>query len=146
MTKHRITSSKEPNKNTVVKPVRCSGFSNSADFCTANDMKKSRVDAAITDSQKEIIVAAVDDWATDIGVTVIMVGAQPHLYASAILGVVEDPEPAVVYLRSKTIDCLMKVKNFNKTEATDWYEFEILCFFRGCDLPNKPIFIDDLEI
>ena len=79
------------------------------------------------------------------GITFIGTEDDRHMFADAILGTVDKPHSAVVYLRSKVIEAHMEMGSGDYEEAMEWHEYNTV---RGLDyIPAKegpPIIVDDL--
>ena len=105
------------------------------------------IDAA-TMERRRAIIEAIDAWANDNDVTVLLIGGDEEkvAVADAIAGVTLSPRPAVVYVSCKIIEAFMEFNDWDYETAVDHYGFNTeraLPYYHKED--NPPILIDSVE-
>jgi hypothetical protein len=97
--------------------------------------------------RQQAVVNSVNETFSERGETVLMLGADPNEFALAIVGVVFEPRPAVVYLKSKILKIMMDDNDWSVDEAEEWFEYNTV---RGVEYQpadtNPPIIIYDLAL
>jgi len=99
-------------------------------------------------TRKEII-ASIEAWAEENNFVVTFLGGSMggtrEDYADAIVGTVDEPRPAIVYLRSAVIMALAEMSGGDVASAIEWYDYNIvrgLSYVKPKDGP--PILVDDV--
>lgn len=82
----------------------------------------------MTKKEKSARIAVIDTWADENGYEVIMLGSKAERvdFAPAIIGVTEQPYPAVVYSAEKIVICFMQINKWSYEEAREWFEYNTL--------------------
>jgi len=103
----------------------------------------------MTDDERKEVIEAICCWAEDNEFDVTFLGTPQdrHLYADAIVGTVDSPRPAIVYLRSKVIEVLRSMGSGDYEEAVEMYEFNTVRTLPYIKDEEGPfILVDDIII
>ncbi len=98
-------------------------------------------------TRQQDTINRINDIFKERGETVLMLGSEPTEFADAIVGVVYDPRPGVVYLKSKIIKALMDSNGWSEDEAEEWFDYNTV---RGVEYQpadtNPPIIVYDVGV
>lgn len=101
------------------------------------------------DKRRKAIIEGVCLALENMGVNALLLGNDDdkHKYADAILGVMSEPRPAVVYDSSKVIEAIMEMNGWGYEMASDWYGCNTIraVRYRRKD-DNPPVLVDPIEI
>lgn len=97
----------------------------------------------MTKKQARKIIVAVNEWAKNLGATVLLLGDGEE-FASAIVGVMETcSQRRVVYAYSEVIKCLKRQNKWSDEEALEWYDYNIERSLPYYENHNGPLVIND---
>ena len=104
----------------------------------------------MTADERKDVIATVNEWAENQDASVLLLGGggpgdSPEDYAAAIIGVVDTPRPAVVYLRSRVIEELIRLSpDATYDDMEEYYDFNIVRALPYMEKDNPPILVDDM--
>lgn len=113
---------------------------------TGNGKKKNNK-AKAAEARQRAIIDAIDGWAdeNEYHITLLGTSKDRHLYADAIVGTVETPYPAVVYLRSKVIRAIQKMGCGSYESAEEFYDYNTVRALPYIpEKEGRPVLVDDV--
>lgn len=112
---------------------------------SASRYTMTRLKDEMTRKQRKAVIKKISDWADENDVVISMWGDNKTRsdYAAAIVGVVLEPKPSVIYDYDALIRELRVMNAWSEEDAVEWYDFNMARSLPY--MPNPPTMITGIN-